>query len=426
MKTITAVLIGAGLRGMDVYAAYALQNPGEIKFVAVAEPNETRRSMFCKAHNIPEENSFTSWQERLGRPRMADTAFICTQDRMHYKPTLEALEKGYHILLEKPMSNNMSECMEMERCAARNKRFISVCHVLRYSPFYAALKDIIAGGKIGDIMSIQQTENVAYWHQAHSFVRGNWRNAGESSPMILQKSCHDMDIISWLIDQKCTKVSSFGSLSHFKSSNAPEGSPKRCLDGCPVSGSCIYYAPGQYLTGDTGWPTSAISNDLSLEGRTKALKEGPYGRCVYHCDNDVVDHQVVNLEFERGATASFTMCAFTADGGRTIKAMGTKGQIRGHMEKNEIEVHIFGEKQAEAYPVLNYEITGDSAAYGHGGGDYGLMKDFVRLVSSGSEADGLTSARASLQSHLMAFAAEISRLENRTVWLDRLITQRGD
>ncbi len=156
------------------------------------------------------------------------------------------------------------------------------------------------------------------------------------------------------------------------------------------------------------------------------MKEGPYGRCVYHCDNDVVDHQVVNLEFERGATASFTMCAFTADGGRTVKVMGTKGQIRGHMEKNEIEVHIFGEKQAEAYPVLNYEITGDSAAYGHGGGDYGLMKDFVRLVSSGSEADGLTSARASLQSHLMAFAAEISRLENRTVWLDRLITQRGD
>jgi len=289
-----------------------------------------------------------------------------------------------------------------------------ICHVLRYTDYFSYIKRVLDEGRIGRLISIQHNENVAYWHQAHSFVRGNWRNSEESSPMILAKSCHDMDLLLWLAGADCVKVSSFGGLTHFKATIAPEGAPKRCLDGCPAKNSCPYYAPNIYLTKETGWPTSVICDDMCLEARTKALKEGPYGRCVYYCDNNVVDHQVVILEFANEVTASFTMCAFTQQGGRTLKLMGTLGEIRGNMEKNEIEINYFltGVKE-----VVNIKKSTD----GHGGGDFGIMRKFVELVQADNGVKGPTSADKSVQSHIMAFAAEKSRLEGRVVYISELI-----
>lgn len=412
MKKITAVLLGAGQRGAGAYAPYALKYPEEIEFVAVAEPIKERREEFCKEHNIEDKYAFESWEQLLEQTKLADAILICTQDRMHYDPTIKSLEKGYHVLLEKPMSNDPKECVMMGEYAKKYNRVFSICHVLRYTPFFRTIKEIIERGTIGKLMSIQHIENVAYWHQAHSFVRGNWRNSNETSPMILAKSCHDMDIISWMVGSKCKNVSSFGSLGHFKEENAPEGATKRCLDGCKVKDICPYYAPKIYIDWTENWQADVlrkvVSNDTSTEAIMKALKEGPYGRCVYYCDNDVVDHQVVNLEFENGETVAFTMCAFTYEGGRSIKVMGSIGQIRADMEKNIIEVTSFLNGEKEEIKI-NVEVDG------HGGGDTGIMRDFIELVRNDGKIEGVTSAAISVQSHMIALAAEKSRVENSII-----------
>lgn len=418
MKPIKTVLIGAGQRGADAYAPYALEYPDEIQFVAVAEIDDERREVFRKLYKIEEAYCFKTWEELLEQPKLADAAIICTQDRMHFKPTMKALERGYHVLLEKPMSYDAKECVLMGEAANKYNRVFSICHVLRYTPFYTHIKDIIESGEIGEVMAVQQIEKVGYWHQAHSFVRGNWRNSEETSPMILQKSCHDMDIILWLVGVDCKCISSFGSLGHFKEENAPEGATKRCLDGCKVRSECPYYAPRIYIDWKDNWQADVIRKVVSLDTSTpallKALKEGPYGRCVYYCDNNVVDHQVVNIEFKNGVTASFTMSAFTYDGGRTIKLMGTKGQVDGNMETNEIEVIDFltGTKKSYAIKVN---------AAGHGGGDKGIMQDFVELVQAEGGKEGKTAANRSVQSHLMALAAEKARVENKVVNIEEYI-----
>jgi len=284
-----------------------------------------------------------------------------------------------------------------------------VCHVLRYTPFYTTLKRLIDEGKIGEVTTINQIENVGYWHQAHSFVRGNWRSVRETSPMILQKSCHDMDIILWLMGKDCKRVHSFGSLRHFNADNAPEGAPERCLDGCPHAGKCPYYAPKLYMDmNKTGWPVDVITTDLSEEGRRKALEEGPYGRCVYRCDNDVVDRQVVNMEFEGGAVATFTMTGLSADFCRQIKIFGTEGQIEANMGTKQIVLHRFWEEK-QTIPLD--EVAGSGG--GHGGGDFGLMREFLQILRDGGVSR--SGAEVSLQSHLICFAAERSRNEHIVV-----------
>jgi len=407
VKKISAVVIGAGQRGV-IYSSYALLHPNEFEVIAVAEIDTARRENFRRMHGLAENMCFSSWKDLLEVPKLADAAIICTPDNAHLLPSLRALEKGYHLLLEKPMSNKAYECIEISESAQKYKRLISICHVLRFTPFFTMIKKLLDDGKIGKLISIAHNENVGHLHYAHSYVRGNWRNSNESSPMILAKSCHDMDIMIWLSGAQCSKISSFGSLTHFKKENAPKGAPERCLNGCPHDIECPYYAPKIYLTANTGWPASVISNDTSFESRAKALKEGPYGRCVYHCDNNVVDHQVVNIEFENKVTAAFTMCAFSNETTRTIKLMGTKGEIRGVMEKNEIEVIDFS---TGARNVIYLK----EAKSGHSGGDDGIMQNFVRLLQNEDTSGGLTSAKTSLQSHLMAFAAERSRLENEVI-----------
>lgn len=408
MKKITAIVLGAGSRG-HAYSAYSFSCPEELEIVGVAEPDEKKRALFASQYHIPEERCFTDWQDILAQPKMADAAFVCTLDHMHTQPAIQALKKGYHVLLEKPMSNKKEECLAIERAAEESGKVLTVCHVLRYTSFYQTIKKLIETDAVGEVVTVDQIENVGYWHQAHSFVRGNWRNSDQTSIMILQKSCHDLDIISWLIDKPCTWVSSFGRLSHFTKENRPQGAPDNCMKGCPHSEECLYYAPKIYLTGKKTWPVDVITTDLTEEGITKALREGPYGRCVYACDNNVVDHQVVNLEYEGGATATFTMTAFGADITRQLKIMGTKGQIMGDLDKEQIWLQRFGEKEP-AQIVLEQGVADQ---FGHGGGDYGIVKNFVGLVNG--NGDNLTSAKASLQSHLMCFAAEQSRLEHRAI-----------
>lgn len=409
MKPITAIVLGAGNRG-SVYAGFAKAYPEMLQVVAVAEPRADRRNILAGDLNVPESGRFASWQELLAKPRMADCAFVCTLDDDHTAPAIRAMELGYHVLLEKPMSNTEEECRLIVDTANQTGRTLAVCHVLRYTPFYMTLKNLIDQGQVGQVTAINQIENVGYWHQAHSFVRGNWRTVRETSPMILQKSCHDMDILLWLMGKDCRRVQSFGSLGHFTPENAPAGAPQRCLDGCPHADTCPYYAPALYMDMQrTGWPVDVITTDLSEEGRRKALEEGPYGRCVYHCDNDVVDRQVVNLEFDGGAVATFTMTAFSADFSRQLKIFGTQGQITADMGTQEIILHRFGEEK-KTIPMLE-----DGEKSGHGGGDYGILRDFLHILRNGGESR--TSAGISLQSHLICFAAEKSRKQHIVVEL---------
>lgn len=400
MTQLTAVLIGAGARGAGGYAPYALDYPHEMKLVAVAEADPLRLAKTAEQHGIPPERQYKSWTDLLAEPQLADIAIICTQDRMHYEPTMQALNKKYHVLLEKPMSPDPRECLDMEQAARDNDRLLTICHVLRYTPFWTAIKKAITDGRIGEVVSIQLNENVGYWHIAHSFVRGNWNNSDKSSPMILAKSCHDMDVLSWLMDKPCTRVSSFGSLMHFNSANAPEGSADRCLD-CAVEATCPYSAPRFYLSNKfKGWARH-FTPTLEKENIVQGLRETDYGRCVYRSDNNVVDHQVVNMEFEGGATAMFSMCGFTFEQERRIQIMGTRGELRA--EGDTITVYDFLTHQKT-------DLTIPPQNTGHGGGDSGIVRSFLNEVRHYNGQEGLTSAAASVRSHLMAFAAEESRL----------------
>jgi len=379
--------------------------------VAVAEPDASRRESFRLSHAIAEEMAFADDQAFFAAKVACEGVLICTQDKQHYAMATQALEAGYHVLLEKPMSPSKEECIALGACAERHGRIFVICHVLRYTKFFERLKQLLDAGTIGKLVLLTLTENVGYYHQAHSFVRGNWRKEAESSPMILAKSCHDMDLLLWLAGGNCTQVSSFGGLAHFRAEEAPQSLVQRCIDGCPVEQDCPYSALKIYLhSGRKGWPVNVITPEPTEANIIQALKEGPYGRCVYACDNDVVDHQTVNLAFDNGVKAVFAMSAFTHNVSRTMKLMGSHGEIRADLAKQEIEVHDFA--------------TGDISRFnlavpksGHGGGDAQIMHEFVQLVASGQTAQGKSCYRDSVQSHVIAFAAEESRLSGKTVQL---------
>ncbi|MGB5873638.1 MAG: Gfo/Idh/MocA family oxidoreductase [Bacteroidota bacterium] len=406
----SCLVLGAGSRG-EAYASWALRNPGRMNVIGVAEPNRIRRERFSKTHDVPRERQFESWEDSLADTQLADVLVIATPDQLHHGAAMRGLELGYHILLEKPIAPTWDQCREILHQQKKHPQMVSVCHVLRYTSFYRKLKAILDSGALGDLVSVEHIEPVGYWHQAHSFVRGNWARSANSSPMILTKSSHDMDILRWLAGVPCRTVASFGSLKHFRPENAPEGSTERCIEDCAVEQECPYSALKLYLDMQTrDWPVSVIAEDLSYQGRVKALREGPYGRCVYHSDNDVVDHQVVALEFDHGITASFTMSAFTIVGSRRTRVMGTMGEATG--DSRYILVEDFRTGRSEKIDTNSDDAT---IVGGHGGGDEGLVEDLVRAIQENDPSLLSTSLEESLESHLMAFAAERSRLERRTV-----------
>jgi len=405
-KPVTAIVLGAGQRG-NAYADYALAHPENLRIVGVAEPDDVRRKDFAKKHSIADENCFDSWEHAVNGVKWADAVFICTQDNMHYAPAMAAIERGYHILLEKPISPSAQECVEIADAAHRADVKVVVCHVLRYTPFFSTIKDIIDSGEIGRVVSIVHNENVGNLHHAHSFVRGNWGNSAVSCPMILAKSCHDTDIIQWLIGKKCLSLSSFGSLTYFNNANKPPAAPPRCTDGCAVA--CVYDARKLYLNSSNEWFRSVAAGrfgatDAEVES---ALKTGPYGRCVFQCDNDVVDHQVVSMNFEDDVTAIFSMSSFTPDISRSIKIMGTNGQIKGHTAHKTVIVSRFDSADEREVVI--------EAKGGHSGGDIGIMQAFCAYLRGEADSGQITEIGISAQNHMISFAAEESRLNGGAI-----------
>lgn len=411
MKTKIAVL-GAGDRGREAYGNYILQNPGEAEMVAVAEPNPEKRNAFAKEHNIKEENIFKSWEQLLEQEKLADGIIISTMDKMHLEPAKKAMEKDYKILLEKPITPNLEDTLAVLAHNQKHDSEVLVCHVLRYTNFFKKLKELLADQVIGKIQFIDHIENVGYYHFAHSFVRGNWRTTKEAAPIILQKTCHDLDLIYWLFGKKALELKSNGKLSYFNKENAPANSGKRCLE-CSIEADCPYSAKKIYLTGETGWPVSVISDDLSKKGIYQAVKEGPYGRCVYHSDNNVPDTQTVQMTLEDNIDVNFALTAFSEEINRTIKIFGSQGEIRADFADKTIEIYKFGQEK-EKIKIKN-------SSSGHGGGDAGIMRDFISLLKGEeNKSKTLSTLKDSVESHLMAFAAERSRLENRIVNLEEM------
>ena len=355
---------------------------------------------------------FTDPLELIRTVPEADALIVASMDRDHYAHAMAGLDRGWHLLLEKPISPDPLECLKISRKATEMGLSVTVCHVLRYSPFFVRLKEILDSGELGKIICIDHTENVGNFHIAHSFVRGNWRNSDLASPIIMQKSCHDLDILLWLTGKRAVQISSFGSLTYFRPENAPEGSAERCLD-CAVAEKCRFDARKAYLPAIGSWPTDVLTQDQTEEGVLKALRDGRYGRCVYHCDNNVCDHQSTLIEFEDGITATFTLSGMTNRICRTIHVMCENGELWGDDGKGEIRISPFRSNNVDGYQERVIHIGAVSGD--HSGGDQGLMEDFSSGLHHIRQSDSRSSVQKSVESHLMACAAEKSRLSGQTV-----------
>lgn len=411
-KKLKLGIIGLGSRGdtflrnQDLFNRYFdLQAIADIKKDVVRD--------FGRRHHVSEEGWFYSDTELFEKKPQLDAVIITTLDRRHHYDTIQALKSGYHVLLEKPIGVSEKECEEIYKEAQKHDLLVMVCHELRYTSAFQKIKELISAKVIGDLLTIQAKEQIGYWHEAHSFVRGNCGNADRSSFLFLQKCSHDMDLMYWLTDSEPKRVSSFGSLTHFTSLNAPKEVPDRCTDGCAFEAECPYSALTRYLKpiqrGESGWPFEmVVPVDMNEDNMLQALKNGPYGRCVYHCDNNVVDHQIVNLETNNGILISFTMSAFTNQNGRYLHFMGSEGDIIADIDAaRTITVQRFDEP-AE---VIHIDQLDEGLTCSHGGGDDKLLEAWaLAILNHDWQNKDITSLENSLPSHRICFAAERSRL----------------
>jgi predicted dehydrogenase len=410
---LTLAILGCGSRGRT-YAALAARFPGQLQVVAAADPHPESLAVVSAAAGRPVA-TFGTGEELLRQPRAADVAVIATQDRHHAPLALAALGRGYHLLLEKPAGTTIEDARAIRDAARAADRRVVLCHVLRHTPFYQTVRGFLDSGRLGELVTIHASEGVEPWHQAHSFVRGHWSRTADSTPMILAKSCHDMDLIAWFAGRPCRRAASFGALSRFRPEHAPRDAAARCTDPCPLAGACMFDAH-RYATDKRNWlrMLRPDADDLDAAQIHEWLRDSPWGRCVWRCDNDVVDQQVAAFEFEGGVTATFTMTAF--DSGRRLALFGTGGVLRGGPGLTdgpggaELWFHDHATGQTEAVPIE----TPDAAGYqGHGGGDYGLIRDLHDLIAR--PPAGEFARDDWFESHRMAFGAEQARLAGAVV-----------
>lgn len=420
MRKVSVIIVGGGGRG-TIYARLLAKMRERARVVAVAEPRDFFRNRIAEMHGVPARDAVADWRELAARPKFADAVVVATQDRMHLAPTLAFAEKKYHILLEKPLAPDIGGCREVASAVARAGVILSVCHILRYTAFTRRLKALLDAGTIGKIISVQHLEPVGHWRFAHSFVRGNWRREAESSSALLAKSTHDLDWIRYIVDSPVKRVSSFGSLMFFRKENWPAGASERCLD-CGVEARCPYSAPRFYLerlrSGRLDAYVESVTGTPTEASLLANLRTGPYGRCVFACDNDVADHQVVNLEFESGATAAFTLAGCSKYGDRRITVFGSLGEISGDGENLSCCSYLTGTEE-------RIDVPAPRVPDAHGGGDFSLVETFVEAVRSGDAGTLVSGAEISLETHALAFAAEVARKENRVVEMADFLRENG-
>ncbi len=414
-KPVTVVILGAGSRG-STYASYAKRFPECMKVIGVADINEFRKNKMGDEHGIEEKYRFNDWSEAFKVAKFADAVVVSLPDDLHYAPAMKALEMGYNMILEKPIAPTEKECADIRDLALKKGAIVSVCHVLRYAPYFVALKEVIDSGRIGKLISIQHLEPIKYQHMAHSYVRGKWHDSKKTTPIILAKSCHDLDIIRWIADSPCKSIAAYGDLSFFKAENKPEGATPRCTDGCPHEATCPYSAIDIYATKDEyTYVFDDLPSKKNPEARRaeimKRLKTTDYGRCVFDMDNDQCDHYVASMEFANGVTAAFSMEAFMAKGGRRTQIMGTLGEIVGDMKT--FTLTDFRTRKAYVWDPKKIDEVEMYKGSGHGGGDLALVRDFVTAVDRKDASYLSSQIDVSVESHIMGFRAEQSRMSNK-------------
>ena len=411
MKKVTAIVIGAGARGIT-YATMGTQHCPEFELVAYADPDPVRQNAFRE--RFPNAVCYNYYQEILAQPKMADVAIICTQDRLHLDPALKAIDLGYHLLLEKPVACTAQECLQIADAANAKGVQVLVCHVLRFTPYFRTIKKLLDEGKVGKIMNMDHLEPIGNVHYSHSYVRGDWQNSDMSTPLLLAKSCHDLDMLYWLSGEHCTRVQSFGSLSYFTKANKPEGAPEYCVQGCPVEKNCPYSSKTVYQEIKFGRRTSTKKPNPTDEDVLECITNSRYGKCVFQSDNNVCDHQTVNLEYESGATATLTVSAFSP-GGRKTRITGTKGELYGEMRNDYVTVYDFETRETTEYKIKD-AVLDETIDGGHGGGDEAIIMDLIKVLNG--EYHGNTIATIDetvMESHLVGFAAEESRANGTVV-----------
>lgn len=408
-KIITVAIIGLGGRGAGAYGTNMAEMKDKYKIAALCDMNPRKFEMFAEKFGVTPDNCFLDEKEFFEKKR-ADLLVIGTQDQDHIRMAVRGLELGYDILVEKPLADKKEELNKLLEAHKKYGHTVMVCHVLRYAPAFVKVDEILKSGSIGKLVAIDSVEQVWWAHQAHSFVRGNWRNSDETSPMIMAKCCHDMDLLQYYAGSKCKSISSIGDLTYFKAENAPEGAAERCLD-CKYADTCTYSAKKFYIgrfrrNPDYSFVTIITTErPITEEGLMEVLRTGPYGRCVFHCDNNVVDHQMTIMQFENGVTANLTMTAFTGSGGRVMRFHGTLGEIVLNEDDDIIEIKIYGQDRQS---IKISSLANINHVDGHGGGDIGIINGVYDALTG--EENARTSLESSVESHLMCIAAEESRL----------------
>ena len=412
-KVFTVSILGAGSRGAEAYGRIMMSQNDRYKIVSICDISKVKVDKYQKLFNLDKNNCFTDENEFF-KERRSDCLVLATMDEDHVRQCIKAFELGYDVLLEKPISPKIDELYALLESQKKHNNKALVCHVLRYAPLFTKIKELLDKKVCGDLVMIDSIEQVCFWHQAHSFVRGNWRNSDETSPMILQKCCHDLDLLQYYANSKCDTISSIGSLRFFKKENQPEGAADRCTK-CKYVDTCTYSAKRFYIgewkkigSVENGWPYNVITTKVPLteESLYEAIDKGPYGRCVFACDNNVVDNQIVMMRFKNGVNANLRMTAFTPEGGRIMKFYCTNGEIDLLDAKEKIVVTKFYEEPE----IIDLNLLLDEGGHNHGGGDAGIIDSFYKLLC-GENMSG-TSLENSVESHLMALKAEESRLEN--------------
>lgn len=420
-KPVTAVIVGAGHRGVG-YGSYSLTHPDELKVVGVADPDPVRRRATAEKFNLPEASLYETAEELAAGPQIADAVINGTMDADHVPTTLPLLEAGYHVLLEKPICPTKAELLQLLETARRTERKVLVGHVLRHAPFYAEIRRRVADDQIGRIMSVMTTERVSYHHMAVGFIRGKWNRAETHNPILMAKCCHDMDLIAWMKSGvRPVKVASFGSLMYFNEQNAPEGSGERCLVDCEIEADCPYSAYKHYidqnLWGTYAWHCLEYLGEPTLEDKLNSLKtDNPHGRCVWRCDNNVVDHQTVIVEFEDGAIATHVLTTGTSYPTRTMHLVGTTGEIEGDLDDGTFVLRHPDARKGHEYTEDPVDLNVSSDM--HGGGDMRLVEDFVRVVRGQEPSLSTTDVLDSVYGHLIAFAADEAMNEGRVVEIE--------
>jgi len=429
-QPVELALIGAGSRGELNLGYLAKRHAAQMRFVGVAERDDERRRRFVEAFRVPSNQAFDDWEAFFAAPRMADAVVIALPCHLHYRAALTALRAGYHVLLEKPMAHTPAECVHLALAAEQCQRQLVIALQCRYNRIYSEVARLLDERRIGRLLNIDCAENIGYWHFIMSYVRGMHSRSCESHSFLLAKAIHDLDLLNWFSNSRALRVSSFGRLSHFVAANAPPGAPLRCTDGCPAQATCEYDAVKQYV--DPGRPAiparlltgmsaraaidyfsqprfrtlaSTVVRDISRENVLNVLREGPHGRCVFRCDNDVMDHQVINIEYENDVVVSFSISAFSLAWERTCNFHGTRGEIRSADFSGRLEVRSFNPARVQRKRIRYHGLF-------HGGGDESLLVAFAKALQRDAPDEALTRASNVVERHLLGFAAEEARRSN--------------